>query len=47
MRYAHLAPGHLRAAVASLDGILGSTDATAELRRKSGTTIESVISAAV
>jgi Phage integrase family len=47
MRYAHLAPDHLRAAVASLDGVLGpiSTEpiadgATAEesrLRRKDGT----------
>jgi integrase len=33
MRYAHLAPDHLRAAVASLDGIL---DAPADPWRKSG-----------
>jgi integrase len=43
LRYAHLAPDHLRAAVASLDGILDAPSGTAEarsirLRHKNGTT---------
>lgn len=52
MRYAHLAPDHLRAAVASLDGILSPTAASAdatpdatELRRKDGATTSRTISA--
>jgi integrase len=52
MRYAHLAPDHLRAAVASLDGILsagapetaGATAGDVELRRKSGTRTSSAVS---
>jgi integrase len=56
MRYAHLAPDHLRAAVASLDGVLGpissepmADGATAEesrLRRKDGTRASSAVGTA-
>jgi integrase len=52
MRYAHLAPDHLRAAVASLDGILspapaagGATLEAVELRRKDSTRTSSTTSA--
>ena len=49
MRYAHLAPDHLRAAVASLDGILsagaaGAAAGDVELRRKDGARASSVVS---
>jgi integrase len=52
MRYAHLAPDHLRAAVASLDGILspavpepaGATAGDVGLRRKDGTRTSSAVS---
>jgi integrase len=52
MRYAHLAPDHLRAAVASLDGILSSdtaatTSGDAGLRRKDGTRTSSAVSTAL
>jgi integrase len=54
MRYAHLAPDHLRAAVASLDGILspdateapvGATAGDVGLRRKNGTRASSAATA--
>jgi integrase-like protein len=56
MRYAHLAPDHLRAAVASLDGILsasgpeapaaGATAGEVGLRRKDATRTSAAVEAA-
>jgi integrase len=51
-RYAHLAPDHLRAAVASLDGILSAGAAGAAAgdvgpRRKDGTRASSAVSTAL
>jgi integrase len=52
MRYAHLAPDHLRAAVASLDGILSwdtaaTTSGDGGLRRKDGTRTSAAVSTAL